>query len=266
MDSHAQNAPRRQLAVAANALGVRYESDTDRLSLRDVTVSIQSGTCTALVGESGSGKTTLGRAIAGMLPTSAEIVGDLAIHGSVAYMPQDAVSALNPIRRVSWQLAQVLKARRIPRSERRARSVELLGMAGLPDPEAILARYPHELSGGLAQRVILATILATESDVLVADEPTSALDVTTQRVVMELLRSLVDERGMTLILITHDLRSAARVADRVAVIYRGDLVEEGNAAEVLAAPRDAYTAALVAVAGLEVPDDPSVRPETEKRS
>jgi len=211
-------------------------------------LEIEKGTCTALVGESGSGKTTLGRAIAGRHPSTTTTEGTINILGRSAYMLQDAASALNPLRRVEWQLKQALTLRNTPRSEVRRRSLELLTDVGVPEPEVIMRRYPHELSGGLAQRVLLASVLATEPDVLVADEPTSALDVTTQARVMKLFRRIVKERGLTLVLITHDIVAASLLSDRVAVILEGHIVEENDTASVIQSPSHAYTRALVAAA------------------
>ncbi len=163
-------------------------------------------------------------------------------------MLQDAASALNPLRKVEWQLKQALRTRKIARTELKARSLKLLADVGVPDPAIIMRRYPHELSGGLAQRVLLASVLATDPDVLVADEPTSALDVTTQAKVMRLFRQIVEDRGLTLVLITHDIVAASLLADRVAVIFEGRIVEEGDTATVIQSPSHSYTRALVAAA------------------
>ncbi len=163
-------------------------------------------------------------------------------------MLQDAASALNPLRQVRWQLKQALKIRGVPRRELETRSLELLANVGVPEPAIIMTRYPHELSGGLAQRVLLASVLATEPDVLVADEPTSALDVTTQAKVMRLFRRIIEEQGLTLVLITHDLVAATLLADRVAVILDGAIVEESETATIIQSPTHTYTRALVAAA------------------
>lgn len=217
----------------------------ERTVVHDVHLFVPLGTCTAIVGESGSGKTTTGRAIADLLPHGATHTGIINTPHPVAYMPQDAVSALNPLRTVHWQLERVLKHRGVPRPERKSRAAALLQDAGITNPSDVLTKYPHELSGGLAQRVILATVLATEPRALIADEPTSALDVSTQAVVLNMFRTLVDDTGIALAIITHDLRAAVKLADNIAVMHRGRIVETGTPETIWQSPRHDYTRALV---------------------
>lgn len=219
----------------------------------NVSVGAHRGSCLALVGESGSGKTTLGRAIAGMLPVSAQVSGAINVTGRVTYMMQDAPSALNPIRRVGWQLSGALKASGVARSLHATRSLELLAEAGLASPTQVLRKYPHELSGGQAQRVLLATALATMPSVLVADEPTSALDVTTQARVMDQFRRLVDG-GLCLVLITHDLMAASRVSDTIVVLRDGKVVEQGPTEIITDAPAHPYTRQLLDAARMSGPN------------
>lgn len=216
-------------------------------AVSDVSVGVRRGSCLALVGESGSGKTTLGRAIAGMLPVGARRSGAIDVTGRVTYMMQDAPSALNPIRRVAWQLSGALKASGVARSLYEERSLDLLSEAGLAAPTQVLRKYPHELSGGQAQRVLLATALATMPSVLVADEPTSALDVTTQARVMDQFRRLVDG-GLCLVLITHDLVAASRVSDTIIILRDGKVVEQGPTDVITTTPAHPYTRQLLAAA------------------
>jgi len=218
-------------------------------AVADVNFQLDEGTCIALVGESGSGKTTLGRAIARLLPPGAEVDGSMVSDGRVGYMMQDASSALNPIRKVSWQLRRAIEIRHPRDGGIQARSEELLRAAGIHSPSEIMGSYPHELSGGLAQRVLLATTLATEPKILVVDEPTSALDVTTQAQVMKLFRDLVND-GLSLVLITHDLAAAALVSDRIVVLNKGKVVEQGDTRAIVNQPQEDYTRRLLAAAML----------------
>ncbi|MEU6606430.1 ABC transporter ATP-binding protein [Streptomyces shenzhenensis] len=216
-----------------------------RVLLRDISLSLQPGRCVAVVGESGSGKTTLAKAVAGLLPKSMTLTGDLAPRGTVGYMFQDAAAALNPLRRVAWQIEEALRAQGMPRAERKAAVAEQLRRAEIPDIDRYARRYPHELSGGLAQRVLLAAVLAANPSILIADEPTSALDMSTQQRIAALLRRLTHDDGIGMLLITHDLTLAAQLADQIAVLYQGELVEQGDVEHVFTEPRHAYTRELV---------------------
>jgi ABC-type dipeptide/oligopeptide/nickel transport system ATPase component len=160
-------------------------------------------------------------------------------------MFQDAGNALNPTRRAIWQVEEALRALGVPRDRRRAAALDYLKRAEVPDVDRYARRYPHQLSGGLAQRVLLAAVLAASPSILIADEPTSALDVTTQARIATLLRRLVKEEDIGMMLITHDLTVAAQIADDVAVMYRGHLVEQGSVQQVLENPRHDYTRELV---------------------
>lgn len=159
---------------------VTLPSGEQKLLLSEVNMVLQAGRALAVVGESGSGKTTLAKAVAGLLPTSMTIGGSQTSLGLVGYMFQDAGNALNPLRRAVWQVEEALRALGVPRVDRRAAAMGFLSRAEFPDAERYLRRYPHQLSGGLAQRVLLAAVLAGNPSILIADEPTSALDVTTQ--------------------------------------------------------------------------------------
>ena len=216
--------------------------------MRDVDLTVMPGQTVALVGESGSGKSTTAAAILGLLPPGGRITGgrivfdgaDItaagdrrrlqSIRGSgIGYVPQDPMTNLNPVWKVGFQIREALRAN--GDSDRRARdgAVELLAEAGMPDPATRAGRYPHQLSGGMCQRALIAIGLAGRPRLLIADEPTSALDVTVQRQVLDHLQQLTGELGTAVLLITHDLALAAERAERLVVMQRGAVVESGAA-------------------------------------
>ncbi|MGZ4582986.1 MAG: dipeptide ABC transporter ATP-binding protein [Mycobacterium sp.] len=231
-----------------------------------VDLTVLPGQTVAVVGESGSGKSTTAAAILGLLPpggriTAGRIVFDgrdiagadrrllRSIRGhSIGYVPQDPMTNLNPVWKVGFQIREALRANDLGRSEARGRAVELLAEAGMPDPVRQAAKYPHQLSGGMCQRALIAIGLAGRPKLLIADEPTSALDVTVQRQVLDHLQHLTDELGTALLLITHDLALAAERAESVAVVHRGVVVESGAAESILREPSHEYTRRLVAAA------------------
>ena len=220
----------------------------------------------ALVGESGSGKTTIANALIGLLPPSGRITAGSAVvdgvqtagasertlrrlRGSVVgLIPQDPMVGLNPTKRVGAQIAEAVRLRGVTGPSVPAEVLEFLDRAGLPDPELRLRQYPHELSGGLRQRVLIAIALAGKPKLIIADEPTSALDVTVQKRILDHLGGLVREQGISLLIITHDLAVAADRADRVVVLRHGRKVEEGDPVSILGAPRERYTRQLIAAA------------------
>jgi peptide/nickel transport system permease protein len=172
--------------------------------------------------------------------------------GSMAMIFQDPMSSLNPVHRVGHQIAEAILAHHpISRRQAEQRAVKLLARVGIPDPEQRARAYPHELSGGMQQRVMIAIAVANGPRLLIADEPTTALDVTIQAQVLELLAGLKREAGLAMIFITHSLPVVAEIADRVVVMYAGEIVEEGSVAEVFARPLHPYTAALIASAPSE---------------
>ncbi len=230
-----------------------------------VSLALARGEALALVGESGSGKSLTALALLGLAPSGGRIAaGEVLLGGTdllalpgrrrrelrgrrIGYVPQDTGGALDPVLTVGTQLLETLAVHRALRgAAARARATALLAEVGLPDPEGMLGRYAHELSGGMRQRVLIALALAGEPEVLVADEPTTALDVTVQAQILELLGGLRESRGMALLLVTHDLGLVAGHADRVAVMYAGRIVEEASVTALFAGPAHPYTRALLA--------------------
>ncbi|GGT23575.1 ABC transporter ATP-binding protein [Nonomuraea spiralis] len=232
--------------------------------VQNVSMEIMPGQTVAVVGESGSGKSTTAAAVNRLLPaggriTTGQVLFDgrdlagvseremTAVRGAgIGLVPQDPMSNLNPLMRIGDQIAEALEVHGIAAGRSaRARVTELLEMVGIPDPERRAGQYPHEFSGGMRQRALIAMGLACRPKLLIADEPTSALDVTVQRRILDQLEQLTAEMGTAVFLITHDLALAAERADVVAVMYRGQIVETGPAAEILADPRHEYTRRLL---------------------
>jgi len=245
--------------LSATGLEVRFGDDAP--AVRGVGLEVRSGQTVAIVGESGSGKSTAAAAILGLLPpggriTAGRIVFDgvdltaagrrqlRSIRGTgIGYVPQDPMTNLNPVWKVGFQVREALRANNIDRQ-----AVQLLADAGMPDPVLRARQYPHQLSGGMCQRALIAIGLAGRPRLLIADEPTSALDVTVQRQVLDHLQQLAGELGTAVLLITHDLALAAERAERLIVLYQGSVVETGLAQEVLRDPQHPYTRRLVAAA------------------
>jgi ABC-type glutathione transport system ATPase component len=239
---------------------------TVRPAVAGLDLTVAPGETVAIVGESGSGKTTTANALIGLLPANGRIsAGSIkvdgvetagasertlrALRGSVVgLIPQDPMVGLNPTQRIGSQIGEAVRLRRVPGPAVHAEVLELLDQAGVPDPELRARQYPHELSGGLRQRVLIAIALAGHPKLIIADEPTSALDVTVQKRILDHLGGLVREQGISLLIITHDLAVAADRADRVIVMQHGRKVEEGEPAAILDRPREAYTRRLIAAA------------------
>ena len=232
-----------------------------------VDLTVRTGHRVAIVGESGSGKSTTAAAAIGLLPGTGRVTGgtiefdgeDVTAAGErrlrqlrgrqIGLVPQDPMSNLNPVARVGRQIAETLVTHGLARGRAaRERAVELMTEAGIPDAARRARQYPHEFSGGMRQRVLIAIALACEPQLLIADEPTSALDVTVQRQILDHLERLTDARGTSMLLITHDLGLAAERADDVVVMWQGRVVETGRAAQILRDPQHEYTRRLVAAA------------------
>ena len=236
-------------------------------AVRHVSLDVAAGETVAIVGESGSGKSTLAASVNRLLAENGRItggtitVGDLditaasekamtAIRGNrIGLVPQDPMTNLNPVMKIGAQIVEALEVHGRARGQAaRDEAVRLLDQAGIADPEARFGQYPHEFSGGMRQRVLIAMALACRPEVLLADEPTSALDVTVQRLVLDQMGQLASDLGAAVLLITHDLGLAAERADRVAVMHRGEIVEFGPAAQLVASPQHEYTRRLLAAA------------------
>ncbi|MFC4052780.1 dipeptide ABC transporter ATP-binding protein [Actinomadura syzygii] len=254
-------------------------------SVRGVDLSVRSGEIVGLIGESGSGKSSVALGCLGLLPKAAEVTADeLTICGtdvlaadertltrmrgdSVAMVFQDAMGALDPSMRIGNQIAEVVTRHRgVKRAEARAVVRELLDKVGVPEPDRRARQYPHQLSGGLRQRAAVALALAGDPALLLADEPTTALDVTVQAGILELFRTVRDEFGVGIVLISHDIGVIAQTADRVAVMLDGEIVEHGGVEEVLLEPKTEYTRMLLrSVPHLDRPrDEPESRPVAGK--
>jgi peptide/nickel transport system ATP-binding protein len=232
--------------------------------LRSVYLAVEPGEVRALVGESGAGKSMIGKAVLGVLPTSVRIVeGHIRLEGAdlgalpprarrsligarTALIPQDPLTALNPSRRVGPQMTDRL-TRILGWDAARAatRIRQLLDEVQIRDPDRVLRAYPHELSGGMRQRVLIAAAFAAEPRLIVADEPTTALDVTVQKQILRLIAQLQKEHGTAILFVTHDLGVVAKISQKVSVLYAGKVVEEADTAALFAAPRHAYTRALM---------------------
>lgn len=252
--------------LAVDGLHVDFRTEDGIVNaVSDVTYELAKGETLAVVGESGSGKTVHARAIMRILDTPpAEVTGGSVrfhdtellalpesrmreLRGSqIAMLFQDPHTALDPVYTVGRQLTELLSDRRgVSRGDAKAQALELLERVGVPDPARRLKAYPHQLSGGISQRVMVAMAVALEPEVLLADEPTSSLDVTVQAQILELLSALAAATSMAMVLITHNLEVAVAMADRIAVMYAGRLVELGPAEQIFAMPTHPYTAGLL---------------------
>jgi peptide/nickel transport system ATP-binding protein len=252
--------------LSVRDLHVTFATPTGEFeAVKGVSFDVAAGETVAIVGESGSGKSTLASSINRLLAENGRVSGGTisfagdeltrlsekemrALRGAgIGLVPQDPMSNLNPVHTIGAQIAEALQVHgRAGTDGGRARTLELLAMVGIPDPEQRFHQYPHEFSGGMRQRVLIAIGLACEPRLLIADEPTSALDVTVQRRILDRLGELTAGSGTAVVLITHDLALAAERADRVLVMLRGELVEEGPAREILERPQHEYTRRLVA--------------------
>ena len=246
-------------------LTVRFATATGSFTAVDgVDISVDRGEVLAIVGESGSGKSVSMLAVMGLLPDTATVTADemtydgrdlLAMPASerrrligreITMIFQEPIASLNPAFTVGFQIEEVLRLNLgLGRREARARALELFRAVGIPSPEEKLKSYPHQLSGGQCQRVMIAIAIASKPRLLIADEPTTALDVTIQKQILDLLMDLQEDYGMALILITHDMGVVAETADRVVVQYKGRKMEEADVLSIFESPQNPYTRALL---------------------
>jgi peptide/nickel transport system ATP-binding protein len=250
--------------LEATDLSVDFQTREGKVqAIRHLSFTLQPGETLGIVGESGSGKSTVALSILGLLAKNARVTGSVKVKGreliglseqslsqvrgsTIAYIPQDPLSSLNPAFRVGWQVAEAIWTRQdVSKEQAHKRAVELLEMVGIPNAAERAQGYPHEFSGGMRQRVVIAMAMANDPEVILADEPTTALDVTIQAQVLEALRAARDQTQASVILITHDLGVVAGMADRVMVMYAGRAVETAPADEVFYQPRMPYTLGLL---------------------
>jgi len=253
-------------ALQYEQLTVAYTGGSNRtIALENFSASVGSGEVLALVGESGSGKSTAGFAVGGLLPAeNTEISGRICLNGewiearnfaafrkfcgrTVGFVFQEPSSALHPSMSIATQVGESIHGS-ISRSDRRERVAELLQSVHLEPDRRLLRAYPHHLSGGMQQRVVLAIAMANRPSILIADEPTTALDPTIRREILEMIRAHALSSNYAALLITHDFGIVSHFADRVAVLYHGKLVESGETAKILDAPQHEYTRKLLASA------------------
>ena len=265
--------------LAVDGLHIAFDGPAGPVPVvSDVAFTVAAGEAVALVGESGCGKSVTARSILGLLPSPpARVRGTVRLDGvdllatdartlrhargeRVGFVFQDPMTALNPVYRVGEQIAERLRRyRRLDRKAAAARAIELLAAVGIPAPVERAQAWPHELSGGMRQRVVIAIALACDPALLIADEPTTALDVTVQAQIMNLLRTAQQARQMGLLLITHDLGLVAQHVDRVIVMYAGQIVEEAPVDELFAHPRHPYTRGLLRAVPGATPPGPDGR-------
>lgn len=251
-------------------LRVSFATDADPVVAVDgISLAARAGEVLAIVGESGSGKTVTANTLLGLLPETATLDGAVIIRGregqetdvvhasaaqlramrgrDAAMVFQEPSTALNPVFTVGWQIAEGLRAHgSVSKAEARERAIDILRKVGIPDPEQRVDDYPHQFSGGQKQRVVIAMALVLNAGLIIADEPTTALDVTVQAEILELLRACRDEFGATVVLITHNMGVVADLADRVIVMYRGEIVEQAPVGDLFANPVQPYTRELLA--------------------
>jgi peptide/nickel transport system ATP-binding protein len=255
--------------------GLTAVSDHDHAPiLRSVSLSVERGETRGLVGESGAGKSTIGKAILGILPNAVRVTSGVVLFEGedlllmppaqrrrligqrVALIPQDPMSSLNPGRRIEGQLTDGLRLwRGLNAVAARRVALELLDEVYIHDPERVLRSFPHELSGGMRQRVLIAAAFALEPKLIIADEPTTALDVTVQKQIIRLIRAMQSSHGTSVLFVTHDLGLVAQICDRVTLLFSGRVIEEGATIDLLQAPQHPYTRALLdACPRYDIPD------------
>ena len=232
-------------------------------AVRDVSFSLKHGEVLGVVGESGCGKSVTAMALMGLLPRSAQITGSIEFEGEelvglkrnqmvryrgkkMGMIFQDPMTSLNPVYSIGWQLVEAIRVHNdLTKKQATERAIELLHLVGIPEAERRVKNFPHEFSGGMRQRAMIAMAMANEPDVLIADEPTTALDVTVQAQILETLLEVKDRLNAAIIIITHDLGVVASMADRVQVMYAGSIVESGSVDDIFYRPRMPYTSGLL---------------------
>ena len=251
--------------LSIRGLRVGFGRAGDQLeAVRGIDLDVAKGEVVGIVGESGSGKSVAMLAALGLTSKAAAVTGSVRFNGDelvgkssrdmrkirgarIAMIFQDPLSSLNPVMTVGAQIAEAIRLhQRLTRKQAMMRTVELLNLVAIPQPERRINQYPHEFSGGMRQRAVIAMAVANDPDLLIADEPTTALDVTVQAQILSVLRSLQERLGLGLVLITHDLGVVAGYADRVAVVYSGRIVEQASVSDLFADPRHPYTRGLIA--------------------
>lgn len=262
----AQNRPP---VLEVEQLSIGFENGSQKESpivsvVEEISFTLESGDTLALVGESGCGKSLTALAMLQLLPPFGKILsGSIKLHGRelvglddaalqdlrgnrISMIFQEPMSALNPVFTVGQQVAEPLILHKgLSKSEASQRAIEMLEAVGIPDPVSRANNYPHQLSGGMRQRVMIAIALACEPDILIADEPTTALDVTIQAQILDLMHDLQEKFGTSILFISHDFGVVSRMADQIAVMYAGRVIEQGSATEVLTDPKHPYTSALL---------------------
>jgi len=259
--------PAAENVLEVKDLSVTFRTESGTVSAVDgVDLTLGRGEIVGVVGESGCGKSVTAMSLSGLLPRSAKISGSVRLLGTelvgasqstlrsvrgqqIAYIFQEPMSSLNPVLTVGRQISEVLQVHQgLSKGRALSRATELLQLVGIPSPKERTKQYPHQLSGGMRQRVMIAMALAGDPEVLVADEPTTALDVTVQAGILNVLRELRDRLGTSILIITHDLGVIADIADRILVMYAGRVVERANVDELFAHPQHHYTAGLLSAA------------------
>ncbi|WP_207951262.1 ABC transporter ATP-binding protein [Cupriavidus sp. L7L] len=267
------------LSVEALSVAFQASGNAGVVAVQGVSFTLARGESLGIVGESGSGKSVTAKAIAGLLPSPARVSGDIRLQGRslfagdhktlaalrapVSYIFQNPKAALDPVFTIGSQLVETLRWRQcLGTAAAVERAVALLDAVGIPEPEKRLREFPHTLSGGMAQRVMIALSLACEPELLIADEPTSALDVSIQAQILSLLGELRSQRGASLIFISHDLSAVAELCDRVIVMHAGRAVEAGPTRAVIGSPAHPYTRSLIDA----IPRRPQAQPDHEQAS
>ncbi len=268
--------------LAIEHLSAVSDRDGGTPILRDVSLAVAPGEVHGLVGESGAGKSTVAKAVLGILPRAVRVTaGAIILDGTdlitlderqrrpligagVALIPQDPLTALNPSRRIEAQLTDGLRMwKRCSTAEARRRALALLDEVQIREPERVMRCYPHELSGGMRQRVLIAAAFALEPKLVIADEPTTALDVTVQKQILRLIRDMQLRHGTGAVFVTHDLGVVAQICDRVTLLYAGHVMEQGLTEDLLLRPRHPYTRALVAASPRYDRPDAGLQPMAE---